>query len=146
MFWNVDVAAVAAWSRYRIVAGLVTSLSPVPLKTRRVWKRCTLNLSRAQTSSRWCGEQSKERLLYIIVEYANTSTYATPTDSNPELTRFLNLVSSLRNKNNKIVEIGNGNEEVVDLERQINSEVESEDVIGTAGLWTESKTLKNLSL
>ncbi|GFY16744.1 putative DD41D transposase [Trichonephila clavipes] len=36
-----------------MVAGLVTSLSPVPLKTRRVWKRCTLNLSRAQTSSRW---------------------------------------------------------------------------------------------
>ncbi|GFV62666.1 hypothetical protein TNCV_903581 [Trichonephila clavipes] len=29
--------------------------SPVPLKTRRVGKRCTLNLSRAETSSRWCG-------------------------------------------------------------------------------------------
>ncbi|GFU16689.1 hypothetical protein TNCV_4186861 [Trichonephila clavipes] len=27
---------------------------PVPLKTRRVGARCTLNLSRAQTSSRWC--------------------------------------------------------------------------------------------
>ncbi|GFX77529.1 hypothetical protein TNCV_4025791 [Trichonephila clavipes] len=39
----------------RIVAGLVTSSSPVPLKTRRVGQRCTLNLSRAQTSSRWCG-------------------------------------------------------------------------------------------
>ncbi|GFX42868.1 uncharacterized protein TNCV_5072321 [Trichonephila clavipes] len=34
---------------------LVTSSSRVPLKTRRVGKRCTLNLSRAQTSSRWCG-------------------------------------------------------------------------------------------
>ncbi|GFW51964.1 hypothetical protein TNCV_1188951 [Trichonephila clavipes] len=34
---------------------LVTSLSPVPRKTRRVRKRCTLNLSRAQISSRWCG-------------------------------------------------------------------------------------------
>ncbi|GFV06587.1 uncharacterized protein TNCV_2949091 [Trichonephila clavipes] len=33
----------------------VTSSSPVPLKTRRVGQRCTLNLSRAQTSSRWCG-------------------------------------------------------------------------------------------
>ncbi|GFY07515.1 hypothetical protein TNCV_1822751 [Trichonephila clavipes] len=33
----------------------VISSSPVPLKTRRVGKRCTLNLSRAQTSSRWCG-------------------------------------------------------------------------------------------
>ncbi|GFV22791.1 hypothetical protein TNCV_1317431 [Trichonephila clavipes] len=29
--------------------------SPVPLKTRRVDQRCSLNLSRAETSSRWCG-------------------------------------------------------------------------------------------
>ncbi|GFX34045.1 DDE_3 domain-containing protein [Trichonephila clavipes] len=29
--------------------------SPVPLKTRRVGQRCTLNPSRAETSSRWCG-------------------------------------------------------------------------------------------
>ncbi|GFU93501.1 histone-lysine N-methyltransferase SETMAR, partial [Trichonephila clavipes] len=49
------VAAVAEWYRYRIVAGFVTSSSPVPLKTRRVGQRCTLNLSRAETSSRWCG-------------------------------------------------------------------------------------------
>ncbi|GFX23833.1 uncharacterized protein TNCV_1788641 [Trichonephila clavipes] len=49
------MAAVAAWSRYRIMAGFVTGLSPVPLKTRRVGQRCALNLSRAQTSSRWCG-------------------------------------------------------------------------------------------
>ncbi|GFU09205.1 uncharacterized protein TNCV_1122211 [Trichonephila clavipes] len=48
------VAAVAEWSGYQIVAGFVTSLSPVPLKTRRVGQRCTLNLSRAETSSRWC--------------------------------------------------------------------------------------------
>ncbi|GFU84729.1 hypothetical protein TNCV_2126701 [Trichonephila clavipes] len=33
---------------------LVTSSSPAPLKTRRVGERCTLNLSRAQTSLRWC--------------------------------------------------------------------------------------------
>ncbi|GFS84457.1 uncharacterized protein TNCV_4606411 [Trichonephila clavipes] len=32
----------------------VMSSSPVPLKTRRVGQRCTLNLSRAETSSRWC--------------------------------------------------------------------------------------------
>ncbi|GFV40503.1 hypothetical protein TNCV_1289051 [Trichonephila clavipes] len=38
------VAAVAQWYRYRIVAGFVTSSSPVPLKTRRVGQRCTLNL------------------------------------------------------------------------------------------------------
>ncbi|GFU09365.1 uncharacterized protein TNCV_143501 [Trichonephila clavipes] len=49
------VAAVAEWYRYRIVACLVTSSSPVPLKTRRGGQRCTLNLSRAETSSRWCG-------------------------------------------------------------------------------------------
>ncbi|GFV33711.1 uncharacterized protein TNCV_4568261 [Trichonephila clavipes] len=33
----------------------VTSSSPVSLKTRFVGKRCTLNLSRTQMSSRWCG-------------------------------------------------------------------------------------------
>ncbi|GFX27413.1 transposable element Tcb1 transposase [Trichonephila clavipes] len=49
------VAAVAEWYRYRIVACLVTSSIPVPLKTRRIGQRCTLNLSRAETSSRWCG-------------------------------------------------------------------------------------------
>ncbi|GFW85778.1 uncharacterized protein TNCV_854271 [Trichonephila clavipes] len=49
------VAAVAEWYRYWIGACLVTGSSPVPLKTRRAGQRCTLNLSRAQTSSRWCG-------------------------------------------------------------------------------------------
>ncbi|GFY20162.1 uncharacterized protein TNCV_2148551 [Trichonephila clavipes] len=33
----------------------VMSSRPVPLKTRRAGQRCTLNLSRAETSSRWCG-------------------------------------------------------------------------------------------
>ncbi|GFX60584.1 uncharacterized protein TNCV_3061571 [Trichonephila clavipes] len=33
----------------------VLSSSPVSLKTRRVGQRCTLNLLRAETSSRWCG-------------------------------------------------------------------------------------------
>ncbi|GFU12730.1 uncharacterized protein TNCV_54701 [Trichonephila clavipes] len=33
----------------------VMSSSPVPLKTRRVGQRCTLDLSTAETSSRWCG-------------------------------------------------------------------------------------------
>ncbi|GFY08740.1 histone-lysine N-methyltransferase SETMAR [Trichonephila clavipes] len=37
------------------MTGFGTSLSPVPLKTRRVGQRCALNLSRAETSSRWCG-------------------------------------------------------------------------------------------
>ncbi|GFU93105.1 uncharacterized protein TNCV_152931 [Trichonephila clavipes] len=31
------------------------SSSPVPLKTCCVGQRCTLNPSRAETSSRWCG-------------------------------------------------------------------------------------------
>ncbi|GFW76219.1 FLJ37770-like protein [Trichonephila clavipes] len=46
------MTAVAEWYKYRIVAGHVTSSSPVPLKTRRVGQRCRLNLSRAETSSR----------------------------------------------------------------------------------------------
>ncbi|GFT57350.1 uncharacterized protein TNCV_3969731 [Trichonephila clavipes] len=52
---QVVMAVVAEWYRHRIVAGFVTSSIPVPLKTRRVGQRCTLNLSRAETSSRWCG-------------------------------------------------------------------------------------------
>ncbi|GFU19842.1 uncharacterized protein TNCV_4283691 [Trichonephila clavipes] len=55
LFESLPGAAVAEWYRYRTVACLVTSSSPVPLKTRRVGQRCTLNLSRAETSSRWCG-------------------------------------------------------------------------------------------
>ncbi|GFV63922.1 uncharacterized protein TNCV_3787951 [Trichonephila clavipes] len=50
-----NMAAVAEWYRFRIVTYLVTSSSPVPLKTHRVGQRCPLNLSRAETSSRWCG-------------------------------------------------------------------------------------------
>ncbi|GFW15564.1 uncharacterized protein TNCV_4657041 [Trichonephila clavipes] len=48
-------AIVSQKYRYRTVACDVTSSSPVPLKTRRVGQRCTLNLSRAETSSGWCG-------------------------------------------------------------------------------------------
>ncbi|GFW31242.1 uncharacterized protein TNCV_2578231 [Trichonephila clavipes] len=33
----------------------VVNSSPIPLKTRRVGERCTLNLPGAQTSSHWCG-------------------------------------------------------------------------------------------
>ncbi|GFV92534.1 uncharacterized protein TNCV_1744391 [Trichonephila clavipes] len=54
-FSIINKAAVAEWYKYRIVVCHVTSSSPVPLKTRRVGQRCTLNLSRAETSSRWCG-------------------------------------------------------------------------------------------
>ncbi|GFW11279.1 hypothetical protein TNCV_3807991 [Trichonephila clavipes] len=41
------VVKVSDW----IVAGLVTSSSPVSLKTRCIGERCTLNLSRAQMFS-----------------------------------------------------------------------------------------------
>ncbi|GFU80757.1 uncharacterized protein TNCV_514841 [Trichonephila clavipes] len=60
-------AAVAEWYRYRTVACIVTSSSPVPLKTRRVGQRCTLNLSRAETSSRWCAEQCDVNIQSITI-------------------------------------------------------------------------------
>ncbi|GFV03993.1 uncharacterized protein TNCV_916181 [Trichonephila clavipes] len=37
------------------MAGLVISSNPVPLKTYCVGQQCPLNMSRAKTSSRWCG-------------------------------------------------------------------------------------------
>ncbi|GFS77433.1 hypothetical protein TNCV_4491161 [Trichonephila clavipes] len=40
---------------YLLITKGVTSSSPVPLKTRLVGKRCTLNLLRAQTYSCWSG-------------------------------------------------------------------------------------------
>ncbi|GFW31087.1 uncharacterized protein TNCV_1372491 [Trichonephila clavipes] len=60
-FHTIPVAAEAEWYKYRIVACLVTSSSPVPLKTRRVEQRCTLNLSRAERSSRGCGVVVRRR-------------------------------------------------------------------------------------
>ncbi|GFW67261.1 hypothetical protein TNCV_2698711 [Trichonephila clavipes] len=40
---------------YILITKGVTSSSQVPLKTHRVEERCTLNMSRAQTSSYWSG-------------------------------------------------------------------------------------------
>ncbi|GFX33385.1 uncharacterized protein TNCV_812471 [Trichonephila clavipes] len=50
-FWGCGspLVQVSDYSRH------VMSSSPVPLKTCRVSQRCTLNLTRAETSSRWCG-------------------------------------------------------------------------------------------
>ncbi|GFT89393.1 GPI inositol-deacylase [Trichonephila clavipes] len=59
------VAAVAEWYWYRNVACFVTGSSPVPLKTRRVGQRCTLNLSRAETSSRWKDRFTGNPVLFI---------------------------------------------------------------------------------
>ncbi|GFW57608.1 uncharacterized protein TNCV_2925271 [Trichonephila clavipes] len=39
----------------------ITNLNPVPLKTRHVEETCMLNLSRAQTSSLWCGVVVRRR-------------------------------------------------------------------------------------
>ncbi|GFW44784.1 RRM domain-containing protein [Trichonephila clavipes] len=72
------VAAVAEWYRYRTVACFVTGSSPVPLKTRRVGQRCTLNLSRAETSSRWCGEVRGSNLIVNLLwngPYENIGTF-----------------------------------------------------------------------
>ncbi|GFW99829.1 hypothetical protein TNCV_3420581 [Trichonephila clavipes] len=57
---NFGVAAVDEWYRYLSLSlsnrgWLVSSSSPVSLKIRCVGQRYTLNLSRAETSSRWCG-------------------------------------------------------------------------------------------
>ncbi|GFX32954.1 uncharacterized protein TNCV_2136091 [Trichonephila clavipes] len=48
------------WPGYQVVkvsnhGWHVSSSSPVPQKIRRVGQRCTLNLPRAEISSRWCG-------------------------------------------------------------------------------------------
>ncbi|GFV43761.1 hypothetical protein TNCV_4990461 [Trichonephila clavipes] len=49
----------------------VMSSSPVPLKTHRIGQRCTLNLSRAETSSRWCGV-----IDYFLWGYVKSFVYA----------------------------------------------------------------------
>ncbi|GFU76612.1 uncharacterized protein TNCV_1272611 [Trichonephila clavipes] len=56
---STDLRCIAPLHGGSLVVLGVTSSSPVPLKTRRVGERCTLNLSRAQTSSCWNGEVVK---------------------------------------------------------------------------------------
>ncbi|GFX94022.1 hypothetical protein TNCV_3413841 [Trichonephila clavipes] len=46
------------------MACLVTSSSPVPQKIRRVGKRCTLNLSRAESSSRGWEQMKPAKCLH----------------------------------------------------------------------------------
>ncbi|GFW59536.1 hypothetical protein TNCV_3221881 [Trichonephila clavipes] len=50
------------------------SSSPVPIKTRRVGQRCTLNLSRAEMSSHWCGEASNAKADLESQEVSNMDT------------------------------------------------------------------------
>ncbi|GFW16001.1 hypothetical protein TNCV_4432741 [Trichonephila clavipes] len=61
MFWSSGMQFVVTDSGSHVVKVTdsllwhVVSSSSVPLKTRRVGERCTLNLSGAQKCSRWCG-------------------------------------------------------------------------------------------
>ncbi|GFX92527.1 hypothetical protein TNCV_710321 [Trichonephila clavipes] len=45
------------------------SLNLIPLKTRRVGQRCTLNLSRAQTSSRWSSRRGNAGSGVVLVTF-----------------------------------------------------------------------------
>ncbi|GFX59132.1 putative RNA-directed DNA polymerase from transposon BS [Trichonephila clavipes] len=95
------VAAVAEWYRYRIVACLVTSSIPVPLKTRRVGQRCTLNLSRAETSSRWCEARKLivPQLVQTYAKAAKPSIVNNSTQTDEDITKIkcppLNLLQPL---------------------------------------------------
>ncbi|GFX36725.1 uncharacterized protein TNCV_1543291 [Trichonephila clavipes] len=84
-------AAVAEWYRHRIVAGFVKSSSPVPLKTRRVGQRCTLNLSRAEMSSRWCGVVVRRNKLldYLPLRrrYSNSGAKRKPSNTHTPATK-----------------------------------------------------------
>ncbi|GFS96424.1 uncharacterized protein TNCV_17491 [Trichonephila clavipes] len=50
------------------------SSNPVPLKTLRVGQQCTLNLSRAETSSRWCGGINTDFLSHPVPSTTEPST------------------------------------------------------------------------
>ncbi|GFS95667.1 uncharacterized protein TNCV_886211 [Trichonephila clavipes] len=57
---------------YLLIPKGVTSSSPIPLKTHRVGERCSLNLSKAQTSFCWSGVvvkrgQLKYRLRHLTM-------------------------------------------------------------------------------
>ncbi|GFU34584.1 hypothetical protein TNCV_1993141 [Trichonephila clavipes] len=64
---------------YLLITNGVTSSSPVQLKNRRVGEKCTLNLSRAQTSSCWSGvaverDQLKYRPRHLTMVQNYTSS------------------------------------------------------------------------
>ncbi|GFU91270.1 uncharacterized protein TNCV_4926001 [Trichonephila clavipes] len=66
----------------------VTSSNPEPLKNRLVGKRCTVNLSRAETTSRWChvvvrrdGCQLRCRLRHLTMAQNFEVSHKTPSSS-----------------------------------------------------------------
>ncbi|GFU68073.1 uncharacterized protein TNCV_2824161 [Trichonephila clavipes] len=60
------------------MACLFTSSSPVPLKTRRVGQRFTLNLSRTEASSRWCGLVVRRATRGLLATDHGQVTWTTP--------------------------------------------------------------------
>ncbi|GFV88618.1 hypothetical protein TNCV_1244281 [Trichonephila clavipes] len=79
---------------------LVTSSSPELLKTRLVGERCTLNLSRAQTSSRWCDVVVSRRMpaqhfiltdsvIPMAIFYCEEKTKLTPPHTHRETAKTL---------------------------------------------------------
>ncbi|GFW34665.1 hypothetical protein TNCV_952931 [Trichonephila clavipes] len=73
------VVRVSDYGRY------VMSSSSVPLKTHRVGQRCTLNLSRAETSSRWCGGH---HLQSSSLQHSHTSTFGAAIADNSPGSKF----------------------------------------------------------
>ncbi|GFV15569.1 uncharacterized protein TNCV_4835951 [Trichonephila clavipes] len=65
----------------------VMSSSPVPLKTRRVGQRCMLNLSRAETSSRWCGVVVRrgDEAHFWLNGYVNKQNCLIWSEANPQV-------------------------------------------------------------
>ncbi|GFW73853.1 hypothetical protein TNCV_48421 [Trichonephila clavipes] len=87
----------------------------VPLKTRRVGQRCTLNLSRAET---WCGVATP-----TLTRFSNLTRFSI----RPFFSLFFSITETQVESVPDLEEIGNVIEEVVDLASQINSEVDSDD-------------------
>ncbi|GFV87992.1 histone-lysine N-methyltransferase SETMAR [Trichonephila clavipes] len=77
----------------------VKSSNPVPLKTRRVGQRCTLNLSRAEKSCRWCG---------VVVRRGGSSSGIFDVKDAPRTGR-------------PVVENVNKTTEIIEIERHISS-------------------------